>query len=662
MRTPSLTLFLAAGAAFAGAPETADQPKPKAEAKATVTVTAEALPVETVKTPNPVLVLDAEAIQKSGARTLGELMASRFPGQVLSNGGVGTATSLFLGGSRSQDVVVLVDGIRVQDASGLGGASLGSLSLSGIERVEVQTGPCSTRFGAEAMGGVIALYSAGSAPAGLSGELRGTIGHRGVREGVAAPAFGWGSGWLRVGLGANREDQATETPKPFRSNAVALGLGQQLGAATLLTLSYRNAYFGVPIPWASVSAGTAPRPASAYQDARETATRSQLVAASLRTEFSPSLEGELTLGQALQARREPDYFTGAANHPYDSRRNQASGSLAFLPAQGLSLGLSVDAYEEHAAMDDYMGGKDRGVGRHFGLSLEGAYEPLDALRLSASARTQKDRQTYTFTGAGQPGLDLSADTWKVGANWRIREGLRAYASLGTGFGVPFLSAVMYNQQNAAPGSDPLREERSRFQQAGLDWTSGPWTLRLQASRTRFDNLVTFDLTDYVYKNAANLRIQGADLTVGYRAAAWSLEGTYRNQEARDLKAPADQQLSSGGVVRRPFQSLGLRASRTFGEFRADAHWGWFGGRYENFGGFPSRLGANKTHFNDLGASLTWSATPALSVALRGEHLMQPKTTKADWLARRYDTANDASLIFGFPAQGPEAILDLRYRF
>ena len=658
----SLPLILVAGAAFAGAPEAADLPRPKAEAKATVTVTAEALPVETVKTPNPVVVLDAEAIQQSGARTLGDLLASRFPGQVLANGGVGTASSLFLGGSRGQDVVVLVDGIRVQDASGLGGANLSGLSLSGIERVEVQSGPCSTRFGAEAMGGVIALYSAGSAPAGLSGELRGSLGTRGVREGVAAPAFGWGSGWLRLGLGANREDQATETPEPFRSQAAALGLGQQLGASTLLTLSYRNASFGVPIPWASVSAGTAPRPVSAYQDARETTTRSQLIAASLRTEFSPALEGELTLGQALQARLEPDYFTGAAIHPFDSRRNQASGNLAFRPARGLSFGLSLDAYEEHAAMDDYAGGRDRGVGRHFGISLEGAYEPVEAVRLSTSVRTQKDRQSYAFTGAGQPGLDLSADSWKVGANWRLSEGLRAYAALGTGFGVPFLSAVMYNQQNAAPGSDPLREERSRFQQAGLDWTSGPWTLRLQASRTRFDNLVAFDLTDYLYKNAADLRIQGAELTVGYRAEAWSVEGTYRNQEARDLKAPADQQLSSGGVVRRPFQSLGLRAGRTFGDLRADAHWGWFGGRYENFGGFPSRLGANKTHFNDLGASLTWKATPALAVALRGEHLMQPKTTKADWLSRRYDGANDAAQIFGFPAQGPEAILDLRYRF
>ncbi len=661
----SLSLILVAGAALplAARAEGADAPKPKAEAKATVTVTAEALPVETVKTPNPVIVLDAEAIRRSGARTLGEILANRFPGQVLQNGGVGTASSLFLGGSRGQDVVVLLDGIRVQDASGLGGANLSGLGLIGIDRIEVQSGPCSTRFGAEAMGGVIALYSAGSATPGLSGEVRESFGNRGLAQISQTGAYGWNSGWVRAALGAAREDQATETTNPYREAGGSLGLGQQLGEATLLTLSYRNTYFGVPIPWASPSYGPGPRAASAYQDGRETSTRSQVMAATLHTEFTTTLQGELTLGQALQARKEPDYFTGEASHPFDSPRNQVNGSLGWKPASQVALSTSFDAYEESAAVDDFAGGKDRGTGRHLGLSVEGGFEPIPTLRLTGSVRHQQDRQAYAFTTSpAEPELDLSADTWKVGANWVIHPGLRAYAALGTGFGIPFLSAVMYNQQNAFPGLEPLRKEQSRFQQAGLDWSQGPWSLRFQANRTRYENLVIFDLTDYVYRNGSDLRIQGAEVTAGYQAETWNLEATYRNQEARDLKAPEGQQLSSGGIIRRPFQSLGLRAEATFGALRAHGHWGWFGGRYENFGGFPSRLAANKAHFNDLGLGLSWAATPALSLGLRGEHLLQPSTSKADWLARRYDQANDAAMIYGFPAQGPTAILDLRYRF
>ncbi|HJV21602.1 MAG TPA: TonB-dependent receptor [Holophagaceae bacterium] len=664
----SLSLILVAGAAtlpLAARAETEalDKPKPKAEASATVTITAEATPVERVKTPNPVVVLDSEAIRRSGARTLGELLSNRFPGQVLQNGGVGTTSSLFLGGSRGQDVVVLMDGIRVQDAAGLGGANLSALGLTGIDRIEVQSGPCSTRFGAEAMGGVIALYSAGSAAPGLTGEVRESFGTKGVAQVSQVTAYGWTGGWVRAAAGAAQENQATETPNPYREAGGSLGFGQQLGESTLLTLSYRNAYFGVPIPWASVSFGTGPRPASAYQEDRETTSRSQVLAATLRTEFTPTLEGELTLGQALQARMEPDYFTGQAVHPFDSRRNQLNGNLGWKPSPGASLGVALDAYEEFAATDNYAGGKDRGAGRHLGLSLEGALEPVASLRLTASLRHQKDRQSYTFTTSpAQPELDLSADTWKVGANWILAPGLRAYGALGTGFGVPFLSAVMYNQQNAFPGMEPLQKERSRFQQAGLDWASGPWSIRLQANRTRYDNLVYFDLNDYVYRNGADLRIQGAELTVAYQAATWNLEGTYRNQEARDLNAAPEAQLRSGGVIRRPFQSFGLRGERTFGDFRAGAHWGWFGSRYENFGGFPARLAANKTHFNDLGLGLAWTATPALTLGLRGEHLLQPTTSKADWLARRYDQANDAAMIYGFPAQGPTAILDLRYRF
>lgn len=661
----SLPLILVAGAALplAAEAESADRPKAKAEASATVTVTAEATPVATVKTPNPVVVLDAEALRLSGARTLGELMATRFPGQVLSNGGVGTASSLFLGGSRGQDVVVLVDGIRVQDAAGLGGVNLNGLGLDGIERVEVQSGPCSTRFGAEAMGGVIALYTSGSTAPGLSGEIRGTLGTHGVAQIRQALAFGWQGGWIRTDLGAAREDQATETRNPFRQAGGNVSYGQQLGDDTLLTLSYRNTYTGVPIPWASVSAGSAPRPASAYRDDRETSGRAEVLSATLRTTLSPALEAEVTLGQAEQHRMEPDATTGQASHPYDSRRTQVNAGFSWKPLTRWSFGALLDAYQEQARVDDYAGGRDQGKGHHGGLSLEAAWEITPALRLTASGRHQQDRQSYTFTtGTPQPELDLQANTWKAGLNWLATPGLRLYAGTGTGFGIPFLSAVMYNQVWGYPGLEPLQRERSRFHQAGADWTEGPWTLRLQASRTRFDNLVYFDFNDFVYRNGSNLRVQGAELTVGYRSERWQVEGTYRNQEARDLQAPADQQLRSGGVVRRPFQSLGLRAEAAFGPVRTHLHWGWFGARYENFGGFPSVLGANKTHFNDLGLGLSWEASQAFSVGLRGEHLLQPRTTRTEWLARTHDQANDASMIFGFPAQPPTAILDLRYRF
>ena len=46
-------------------------------------------------------------------RTLGEVMQEVLPGQVISMGGLGSLCQPYLGGSRSGDTVVLLDGLRI---------------------------------------------------------------------------------------------------------------------------------------------------------------------------------------------------------------------------------------------------------------------------------------------------------------------------------------------------------------------------------------------------------------------------------------------------------------------------------------------------------------------------------------------------------------------
>ena len=73
--------------------------------------------------------------------------------------------------------------------------------------------------------------------------------------------------------------------------------------------------------------------------------------------------------------------------------------------------------------------------------------------------------------------------------------------------------------------------------------------------------------------------------------------------------------------------------------------------------------ANRTPTSARGEhGRTWAATPKLAFTLRGEHLLQPKVTVADWHNRTTDNQNDAYQVFGFPAQPPTLSLELRYRF
>ena len=666
-----ITLFLALGASLSAgetAPAVTERPKPKAEAGATVTVTAEATNVEIVKTPNPVKVITQEVLERENPRNLSELLASIFPGQINANGGVGTLSSFQLGGARSQDVVVTLDGIRLSDPTGFGSVSPSSVGMVGIERVEVQQGPCSSRFGAESMGGVVALYTDGSASEGLAGEVVLGAGSQNIQKGRASASYGFQGGWVRAAVDRDREAQATETLNDYRSHGTFLAAGLNLGADTVTSISYRNTYQAVPIPYQSVSLST-----RTYDDARETSTRNQQVIGNLRSSLSPALLAEFSLGYAETQRLEPnDYAVPKHQEPFGGRRTQMVAGVSWDPLTQAGLRFGVDADVENARISDYQGGFNGGEARHSAINLEGHVEPLSWMRLVGSYRHQWFRQTFVFdTFQGTPADTASKGTFKVGANVLLPENHRLYLSAGSGFGLPILYAVMY-QSNALlnpaswqydPASyRPLAPEKSTFAQAGWSWASGAWSARVDFSRTRFDRLVYFDLNAYLYNNGQEIRIQGTEGALAYRTEQWGLEGFIRNQEARDEQAPETLKFSTNAVIRRPFNTAGLSGYWSEGPWRVEARWSWSGARYENFGGYPALLAASKTHFNTLAANLRYRLNPNLDFTLRGENLLQGSWSVAEWKSKAMDGKNDAYQVFGFPAQPRTVTLEARYRF
>ena len=667
MGSARITFLLALGAGLWGSALDLEAPRPQAEASATVTVTAEAVPVELVQTPNPVIVLDRQAIEASGAVSLGDLLQEALPGQVFSSGGVGTASSIFLGGTRPQDTVVTLDGLRLTDASGLGGVNASVLQLAGIDRVEIQQGPASTRFGSDALGGAVALYSAGSPAAGFSGELQAAAGTRGILRGQLGTAYGWDRGWIRVAGSAQREDQVMDPAHRYRTTAAFIGLGRQVGEDTLVTLDYFNAFTGVPIP--IVFADNAPRPAYLFDPQRQDFNRTQVLGATVRTQFSPVLSGELTVGQVLQNRLEPDVSTNLPTVYFLSRRDQAVGHVTWQPSALGSLTLGLDGSQEAAQAPDLVGVNQLNAhARHLAVVLDGQREVSPGLRLTGSLRTERDRQTAP-AAAGTLEDDRTVTTGKVGVNWILPRGFRVYANAGTGFSNPLLYNTIFS---ANYGGAPLDNEKTSTAQLGSTFAAGPWKAGLELTRTLYSSLVYYNpgggvpiaawggFPSGIYQNGSQIRIQSAQFKGGYQTERWGLDGFYRNQEARDLQA-ADQ-LGSIAVVRRPFQTLGLHGFRVLGGFRLEGRWSWTGPRYEAAIDPSGAAAAYKAHFNDLSLWAVWSLREDVSLTLRGDHLMQPTTTEAQWLARTRDFQNDASQIFGYPAQPPTATLELRYRF
>jgi len=123
-----------------------------------VVVTASRVTQSREKVIADVTVIKREEIERSGADSLTDIL-SRQPGvQISTNGGPGTSTSLFLRGTNSDHVIVLVDGLRINSAT-LGTTSFESIPLSQIEKIEILRGPASSLYGADAIGGVIQIFT-----------------------------------------------------------------------------------------------------------------------------------------------------------------------------------------------------------------------------------------------------------------------------------------------------------------------------------------------------------------------------------------------------------------------------------------------------------------------------------------------------------------------
>ncbi len=77
---------------------------------------------------------------------------------IVNSGGLGKNTSVFLRGTESDQVLVLIDGVRAGSATS-GGAAWEHLPIGEIESIEVIRGPKSSLYGADAIGGIIHIHS-----------------------------------------------------------------------------------------------------------------------------------------------------------------------------------------------------------------------------------------------------------------------------------------------------------------------------------------------------------------------------------------------------------------------------------------------------------------------------------------------------------------------
>ena len=103
-------------------------------------------------------IINYDEINKSGSTSIVDLL-QRQPGIEISNsGGLGKQSSVYMRGANANQLIVLVDGVRMNSIT-TGLTAFENLPLSQIEKIEILRGPSASLYGSDGIGGVIQIFT-----------------------------------------------------------------------------------------------------------------------------------------------------------------------------------------------------------------------------------------------------------------------------------------------------------------------------------------------------------------------------------------------------------------------------------------------------------------------------------------------------------------------
>lgn len=217
----TLALAIAAPAAFAD--------NLVAASLSPVIVTATRTPQAATDVLSDNVYIGPEEIARAGVDSVIDLLQKQRGIEVTRNGGPGTTGSVFIRGANSKQNIVLIDGVRI-GSSTTGEANWSAIPLSAVDHIEIVYGPLSTLYGADALGGVIQIFTKkGSGAPRLSGSVGAGSYRTGSLDAAVAGSTG-GEHDFSYALGVGKEKANGYTaikPGVSKHNADADGYDKQ---------------------------------------------------------------------------------------------------------------------------------------------------------------------------------------------------------------------------------------------------------------------------------------------------------------------------------------------------------------------------------------------------------------------------------------------------
>jgi len=143
-----------------------------------VVITATKFPKSQSETGKVLTIIDEEILKRSAGKDIAQLLNEQV-GMVVSgsNSNTGKDKSVYLRGAKNEYTLILLDGVPLNDPSGISGGAydLRLISLDQVQRIEILKGSQSTLYGSDAIAGVINIITKKSEE--NAADFSGTIGY-----------------------------------------------------------------------------------------------------------------------------------------------------------------------------------------------------------------------------------------------------------------------------------------------------------------------------------------------------------------------------------------------------------------------------------------------------------------------------------------------------
>ncbi len=508
-----------------------------------------------------VSVITREDIERRQVQSVQDLLRGETGISVANNGGFGKISSMFVRGAEADQVLVLVNGIRVGSATA-GTTRIEYLPVDQIERIEIVRGPRSSLYGADAIGGVIQIFTRETQGPTVS------VGAGSHDTQTASGSFGLKgeSTWLSVS-GNYLESEGFNSCRPsprlggfytggcftdepdkdgFRNASGSLRAGVRWGEKADIEAS------------ALYASGT-----TEYDGSFGNETDFVEAVYALKGHVAAAENWDLTLLVGNSRDEADDFSDGVYVSTFDTQRRNASLQSDWSLSDSHTVSVGVDYIDDRVdSTTDYerVTRDNTGIfGQYIGRF--GAHEVL------ASARTDDNEQFGSHA------------TGSLGWKWFIADAFAVHAGWGSAFLAPSFNDLYYPFDS---GNPDLLPEESDSVEIGASGTLAKVRWTAAAFQTQIDDMIVYTYNPVLQsgrpENINEAKIRGLELEAQTQFKSWSFGVGYTALDPRNRGAGANY---DNILPRRARQSGRIDVGYAIGDFNFGTRVNLVGSRYDD---------------------------------------------------------------------------------